>query len=91
MKNSEAENFKIYNELQQHLKLQMSLNKKWKVEAKSIHEKLSRRIEEIKKELVHSQNLNVDLSNRLKESEMKIERYRQSLQNICKDMNKICK
>lgn len=91
VKNAEAENFKIYSELRQHLKLQMSLNKKWKAEAKSIHEKLSRRIQEIKAELVSSQNVNTDLGNRLKEAENKIEKYRQSLQTICKDVNSICK
>lgn len=91
MKRAEVENFKVFSELRQHLKLQISLNKKWKAEAKSIHDRLSRRIEELKKELTYSQNNNSKLSNRLKEAENKLEKYRKSLQTICKDMNKICK
>lgn len=91
VKNTEAENYKIYNELRKQLKLQMLLNKKWKSESKTIHEKLSKRIQQIKEELVSAESANGELRQKLKDAENKIEKYRKSLQTICQDVNSLCK
>ncbi|XP_017775582.1 PREDICTED: restin homolog [Nicrophorus vespilloides] len=85
----EANNAKTNKELMEQLQSQIDLNHKWKREVKDVTEKMEKRMEELRKEILNVKKSKRKLEAQLSEAEKKCNEYKGHLFKLCNEFNDI--
>lgn len=85
----EAASVETQIKLREQLEMQIELNKKWKTEVPEIADKLQTRLIELKDEATSLRKENVELRQKLENTENKLQEYKNALELLYDDMTNV--